>query len=193
MSDQLQSSRNRPVGAFIGLARRWRGDRRGTTAIEFGLVALPFFMFVFGIIMASLHHFTTNSLENAVDVAGRKIRTCQVQKNNVTVAQFKDMVHAEASGMIDKAKLRILVQKSADWSTISPQGCVNGSGVMTTSTGSDGELMSNYAGGAGEVVILTACYEWDMPQAFSVFNMGDLPNGSSVLQAATTFRTEPCQ
>jgi Flp pilus assembly protein TadG len=190
MANWYHSNLGQVLGGF---ASRLRGDRRGTTAIEFGLVALPFFMFVFGIILASLHHFTTNSLENAVDVAGRKIRTCQVQKNDVTVAEFKDMVHAESSSMIEKSKLRILVQKSADWSSISPQACVDSSGVMTNSTGSDGELMSNHTGGAGEVVILTACYEWDLPQSFSFFNVSGLSNGSAVLQAATTFRTEPCQ
>ncbi len=173
-------------------ARRFAGCRRGTTAIEFALVAIPFFIFVFGIIGISLHHYITNSLENAVDVAARKVRTCQAQKGNVTVSQFKDMVHAEASGMIDKSKLRILIQKSSNWADINPADCVDGSGVMTNGTGGDGDLISQHAGGAGDVVVLTACYEWELAQKLSFFNMGDLSNDSAVMRAATTFRTEPC-
>ncbi|MDX2287356.1 MAG: TadE/TadG family type IV pilus assembly protein [Hyphomicrobiaceae bacterium] len=189
------SSFYRPLAAFqfaSRAARRLSGDRRGTTAIEFALVAVPFFIFVFGIIGISLHHYITNSLDNAVDVASRKIRTCQAQKGNVTVAQFKDMVHAEASGMIDKSKLRILIQKSSNWADIAPADCVSGSGVMTASTGGDGDLVAAHAGGAGDVVVLTACYEWELAQKLGVFQMGDLSNGSAVMRAATTFRTEPC-
>ena len=53
---------------------RFRHDTGGVVTIEFALLALPFFMLMFGIILVGLHHFTTFSLENAIDVASRQLR-----------------------------------------------------------------------------------------------------------------------
>ena len=36
------------------------------------MVAMPFFMFCFGILGVGLHYFSTNSLEHAVEAAARK-------------------------------------------------------------------------------------------------------------------------
>jgi hypothetical protein len=40
------------------------------------------------------------------------------------------------------------------------------------------------------VVLVWACYEWDMAK-FPWVNFGDMANGSMLVQATTTFRTEP--
>ncbi len=66
------------VGA--GKLRGFSKDRKGTTAIEFGFVALPFFLFAFGIMLVGLKYFTENALEHAVESAAREIRTGQAQK-----------------------------------------------------------------------------------------------------------------
>ncbi len=66
------------------LLSRWRADASGATAIEFGIVALPFSMFAYGIILIGLYFFTTFSLENALERASRLIRTGQAQKMNMT-------------------------------------------------------------------------------------------------------------
>ena len=59
-----------------GLLRRFRRDQRGVTAVEFGMVATPFFALLFAIIETALVFWTTQVLETAVTNASRRVYTC---------------------------------------------------------------------------------------------------------------------
>ena len=64
---------------------------------------------------------------------------------------------------------------------------------MVGSTGESGELISKYAGGASEVVLVTLCYQWDLANNFKFLKLGSGPDGSgpAIIQASTAFKTEP--
>ena len=62
------------------IVRRFNKDREGTTAVEFAILAFPFFLLLFGIIECSLLFFAGQMLESAVDDVGRKIRTGQLDQ-----------------------------------------------------------------------------------------------------------------
>lgn len=177
----------------LRVLRRWRRDARGTTAIEFALVAGPFFLFVFGIIGVGLHFFTVSTLEHAVASAARKIRTGQAQTAGVTVGEFKQMVVDQGSGFIKPSKLNVHVQNASSWAALTPVKCLKGDGKMRPPAGGGGDGVGQHAGGASEVVLVTACYEWDVAKALSFLGFGNMDGGSSLIQAATTFRTEPYQ
>lgn len=172
-------------------AGRFAVDRKGTTAIEFGMVALPFLMFAFGIMGTGLHFFTQNSLEHAVETAARKIRTGQAQQNGTTVAQFKQMIKDEAGPMIDSNKLQVHLQTGDEWTDISPSGCLDNTGTQTSGTGGSDDAIKQHSGGAGQVVLVTVCYEWDLAAAMPFLQFNNMSNGSAMIQASTTFRTEP--
>jgi Flp pilus assembly protein TadG len=59
-----------------------RRDQDGATAVEFGLVALPFLGLLFAILEAALLFWTTQILETAVSNASRSIYTGQFQTAN---------------------------------------------------------------------------------------------------------------
>lgn len=170
--------------------RQWRRDERGATAVEFGMVAMPFFMFCFGVLGVGLHYFSTNSLEHAVETAARKIRTGQAQNSGMTAGEFKALVCSEASGAIDCSKLRVHVQSGDDWS-ISPKSCLGSDKKLAQASGSSSDKISDASGGADKVVLITACYEWDLATVIPFLELGDMEGGASLIQAATTFRTEP--
>lgn len=174
------------------LLGRFKRDRKGVVAIEFAMVALPFLFFVFGIIGSGLYFFTDNGLQNAVETAARKIRTGQAQRTGMTVDQFRNEICANGT-FLDCSKLRVLLQKGTDWSAISPQSCVSTTGTLVNSSGNSSDPLEQYAGGAGEVVLVTACYEWDLSQSVSFLGFSGMGNGSTLIQAAATFRTEPYQ
>jgi Flp pilus assembly protein TadG len=44
-------------------------DEQGTSAVEFAIVALPFFLFVLGLIGVGLYFFTMSSLSSGVEAA----------------------------------------------------------------------------------------------------------------------------
>lgn len=61
-----------------GLFRRLIGDRKGATAIEFAILALPFFIVVFASIETFIAFAGEQLLANATDTLARKIRTGEI-------------------------------------------------------------------------------------------------------------------
>ena len=169
------------------LLRRLRKDERGVTAIEFAMVAGPFLMLLFGIVGVGLYFFTTFSLENAVEQAARVIRTGQAQQAGMTDAQFKAKVCEFVPGHIDcQGKVFVNVKSFPDSDSITnatiPK-CLDNLGNLKTS----GDYVP---GGASAVVLVWVCYEWDTMK-LPWISLGDMANGSRLIQATTTFRTEP--
>ncbi len=176
------------VGIRPSLLRRWRRDASGATAIEFAFVAGPFLMLLFGILGVGLFFFTTFSLENAVERTGRLIRTGQVQQGGMTGQQFKEKVCEYAPAFVDCLnKLRVNVLNFPDSEAIGP-------GAMAQCLDQDGNLsdVTSYEPGeADQVVLIWVCYEWSLAAKIPYLNLGNMGNGSRLIQAATTFRTEP--
>jgi hypothetical protein len=170
------------------LLRRWRRDSSGTTAIEFAFVAGPFLMLLFGIMGVGLYFFTTFSLENAVEQTGRLIRTGQVQQGGMTAQQFKDQVCELAPTFVDCVnKLRVNVLNFPDSAAIGPATlpqCLDAGGNLS-------DVTTFAPGDADQVVLIWVCYEWALASKIPYLNLGDMANGSRLIQAATTFRTEP--
>lgn len=174
-------------------ATRWLHDSAGSTALEFSLVAIPFFFFVFAILGTSLYFFTNNALDRGVQSAARKIRTGEAKQAGATVGDFRQSVCNEAGTGINCNKLRVLIQSDPSWANITPQGCLDGNNEMVNSTGSIEELLSDYSGDASVVALITVCYEWDLAKTFSFLQLGKGSNGSgpAVMQASAAFRIEP--
>jgi len=78
--------------------RRWEGRKakarrfsllklkrcqEGSTAVEMSLIALPFFLVIFGIIEVGYQYFADRMLNASVDRVARMIRTGEVQDNKV--------------------------------------------------------------------------------------------------------------
>lgn len=198
----ISKGQQTPV-ARLGMLRRLRGDQRGTTAVEFGILALPFFLFVFGIMAIGLQFFTINALDHGVEVAARKIRTGQAQKEGKTIKQFKEMVCAEATDYIAvdcDDKLVVHVQSGPSWASIVPRPCASG-GTLTPKVGADTDALAGQSGTAGAVVLITVCYDWTLPVDFPYLQLMmmrpadniPLSSGGSLVQAVATFRTEPYQ
>lgn len=164
----------------------------GTAAVEFGLVALPFLLFVVAIVGYGLYFFTESSLEYGVEAASRKIRTGQVNSagtarpdHQMTSAEFKRSVCAAAGTLIDCNKLRVHVQSRNSWSGISAPACAKSNGDLSDSAGQDNDPVSQASGGASQIVMVTVCYKFDPATTFSFLML------PSILQAATAFKSEP--
>lgn len=67
-----------------GLCSRFRHDRRGSTAIEFGLLALPFALLVFAILESCISFAAQEVMANATDNVARQLRTGQLNAATVT-------------------------------------------------------------------------------------------------------------
>lgn len=167
-----------------GIIRRLRKDESGVTAIEFGLVAAPFFALMVAIIEVALVFFANFSLENGVDQAARLIRTGQAQQQGFSAAQFKQSICENVSVLSDcDGGLKLDVQRFDSFTGVSLDDPLTGDGELRDDFGFD-------AGVGGDVVVVRAFYEWsliaDLPGG-----LGNMPSGGRLLAAVAAFRNEP--
>jgi Flp pilus assembly protein TadG len=176
--------------------RRLRKDEAGLTAVEFAMVSMPFVMLLFGIISVCLYFFTVFTMENAVWQAARAIRTGQFQQGLGTYAglktdedrkkAFKQALCAKAPPYIECEKAIVMVQSnSGSFSSISQPICANG-GTMI-----DQSKAEFNPGGASSVVLVTVCYPWSFGGKLPFLATSNIDDGSLLIQASVTFRTEP--
>lgn len=175
-----------------GLLGRWRSDTRGVTAVEFAMVGLPFLMMLFGIIGVGLYFFTTFTLENGVEQASRLLRTGQAQLASppYDAAAFKNKLCSFLPSHIDcSGKVKVNVKSYADTTDVTPASlpqCLAADGTLSNT--------SQYnPGTASQVVLVWVCYEWELSSKIPFLNLGNMTNGSRLIQATTVFRSEPYQ
>ena len=170
-------------------------DESGATAIEFAMVALPFFVMVFALLEISLRFFAGQVLETAVADAARMIRTGQAQTQGFNLTTFRGQVCSGVSSLMTcdpdgngVGGFRIDVRTYADFSSVD---------LSNPLTGNPGEEVldeSNFAfnmGSGGEIVLVRVFYEWPSLISFNGTKFGNLGNGNHLLAATAAFRNEP--
>lgn len=68
--------------------RKWFRDRKGTTAVEFSMIGIPFILMIVGTVEMALMFTSQSLLQESTFVAARLIRTGQVQQ---TLGDPEDM------------------------------------------------------------------------------------------------------
>lgn len=174
------------------IVRRFRKDEDGVTAIEFAMLAGPFFVLLFGIIESSLIFFAGQMLESAVDDVGRKIRTGQLD-NTITEIQFKQEVCTEAAILFDCNNIKVDLKVAARFDQLGDPPISDSSTNLADFSG-----YSFTAPCPEEITMVTASYEWPIFTYFVSDNIYPQSRGSNnsafrkiLLNAIAVFRTEP--
>ena len=180
---------NRALGQALKLAK-WRAlnrlaqDRSGATAVEFGLIAAPFFALLLAVLQTSLIFFASQVLETGVSDAARLVRTGQALEQEMDAQTFKEAVCNEVFGLFDcMGGLKVDVRTFEDFNSAQMGKAIE-----------DGELKDDFIydpGVGGDIVVVRAFYEWPIVFPLMGVSVADLNNGNYLLSAATTFRNEP--
>lgn len=174
----------RSTGNALRLLDRFRKADSGATALEFGLVATPFLILMIAIMEVALVYFANFSMENAVDQAGRLVRTGQAQQQGFSQSQFKQSICDKVAGLGDcMGGLKVEVKKFNNFGGISLDDPLTGEGALRDDFGYD-------PGAGGDVVVVRAFYEWNLTSAIPG-TLGNMANGSRLIAAVATFRNEP--
>lgn len=159
-------------------------DRKGSAAIEFAILALPFFVVIFAIAEIALMYFVESGLDAAVHQAVRQVRVGVAKSGNWNSAKFKEVVCSNLSlsfGCSTKLKVRaVVVTNMASVNRISPiaDGSLN--------VAEDFDL-----GGAGSYVLVQAFLPWD--PTFTLYPVASvrLADGSYILGSSELIKNEP--
>ncbi|MGV8855927.1 MAG: TadE/TadG family type IV pilus assembly protein [Devosia sp.] len=183
------------LGSLIGRMLRPCGrgrfvrDERGATAVEFGILAIPFFSIIGAILETSVVFLSGQILESAVQDTSRYIRTGQAQGMIVTAADFKSQVCGRLYGMFgDCSGLHVEVQTLNDFASLSitppvDWTCTNLCGWTRT---------ESYAPGKGSsIVVVQVYYKWPIVLSVGGMTLANLPEQKRLLASSTVFRNEP--
>jgi Flp pilus assembly protein TadG len=166
------------------MLKAFRGDRSGSAAIEFAILALPFMVLIFAIIEISVMFFVDSGLDAALHKAVRKVRVGSAKTNAWTVREFKAAVCADLSYSFScNANLKVRATVITDMASVTR---VSGIAAGSLSVTEDFNI-----GGSGDYVLVQAFLPWDPVMKLYSFSTARLSDGSYVLGAAELFRNEP--
>jgi Flp pilus assembly protein TadG len=172
----------------LGLAGRgFRRDVRGAAAIEFGLLAIPFFGLLFAILQVGLVFFAGQSLETAVANTARLVRTGQAQQLGYTATDLTSQICSQVSALFTNCttNLKLDVRTYATFDSVDLAKPVDVNGNLKTNT-------FIYAAGHGsDIVVIRAFYEWPVFAKLLSFNLTNLADGNHLLASVAAFRNEP--
>ena len=86
------SPEHRTERASRGFLSRFLQDRKGSTAIEFVALAIPFSLLIFAILESCISFAAQQVLANATDDVARQLRTGQIKAADVTRDGLHDMI-----------------------------------------------------------------------------------------------------
>jgi Flp pilus assembly protein TadG len=187
--------------------RRWRGPvqfRRhqgGATAVEFGFIAIPFFMLIFAIIEFTLLFWTNQELETAVSQISRSVLTGESKQRYTDPAQntekFKQDICNFASVLVTDCMQKLSVDVRTYTSFAEAQTGTAGSNPLQGGALNTDGFGYNQPQGK-QIVVVRAVLAY--PVLFSGWSNALVnitktkdgePTKEHALIASTAFRTEP--
>jgi Flp pilus assembly protein TadG len=169
----------------LSRCKRFGRDTKGQAAVEFAMVALPFFVLMMAALDFGLMFFATSTLENGVVEAARRIRTGEVAAAGSSAAQFKQMICDEVSMLLAcDQRLAVDVRVFDNFDDVNFPAALDGNGNLSGA-------MQFQPGTAGDIVLVRAFYAWPMLTPVFGEAMENMNGGARLLSATTAFRNEP--
>jgi len=186
---------------------KFANNRRGATAIEFCLVALPLLFLIVAILEIGLIFVMSFNLSNAAGAVGRELRVGEIIAPGASVtsstgvqldlSDFKTAI-CDRIQMVPKAiclsQLQVDVRTLSSFQNQSPPNPLSGGTFNTTG-------LCYYSGGAGSVVEFRAYYLWPIVTPLllnGVVNVTSMQTSSGsnsgswfALTATEVFKNEP--
>jgi Flp pilus assembly protein TadG len=166
---------------------RFTRKQDGSAAVEFALVAFPFFGLTFAILETALVFFANQTLQAAAGDAARLIMTGQAQTASYTASDFKTQVCNRIYALFNCTS-----SMSVDVKTYTTFGSV--SNTPPVSNGQfNSNSMSYTLGGPGCIQVVTLYYQWPIYASFLklVNSNGNIGTANYLLQATSVFKNEP--
>jgi Flp pilus assembly protein TadG len=159
-------------------------DRKGSAAMEFAILALPFFVVIFAIAEIAVMYFVESGLDAAVHQAVRQVRVGVAKSGAWDSKKFKEVVCSNLTlsfGCSTKLKVRaIVVTNMASVNRISP--IANGSLNVTE----DFDL-----GDSKSYVLVQAFLPWKPTFKLYPIASARLSDGSYILASSELIKNEP--
>jgi Flp pilus assembly protein TadG len=168
---------------------RFLRAERGATAVEFGLIALPMMVMIFGLLELALVFMVTTALDGAMQAAAREIRTGEFQTSAAnTQKDFKTLVCSKMTWLTPRCDANL-------WLDVSTYSNFSGLAAAQSpdATIFDPTKLCWSTGQPTDIVLVRAYFEWNLITPLldnAMENMGG-GSGKRLITSTTAFRNEP--
>ena len=169
---QDREGRSRSVARARASLRQLPRDSRGTTLIEFALIAPLLFMLLMGIVETGLMFAADILLQDATHTAARTGRTGFVDTDSTRADTIRKIVQERAGVLMDASKISVSSKSYSGFGTLKkPEPFIDANGNGKRDDGEnytdingngkyDEDRGATGYGGSSQVVIYTVTYPW---------------------------------
>lgn len=171
----------------LGLLRRFSRDTKGSTAVEFSIIAMPFFALIFAILESCISFATQQFIANSADRVSREVRTGRLKAADLTGTKLHELVCSQIALMAPDGcpDLVLDMNNYATFAAVPTAVPFDGSGDINTT----GFVVN--PGGPSTINHLRIYYRWPIMTDFLRAYMSNLPGGKTLLLTSATWRNEP--
>lgn len=181
------------TGNRFGLTARLRdrlasysADKRGVAAVEFALIAAPFFFLIFGLLEVCMIFIMSAVLDHGVGEVTRPLRTGAAQELGMTAEEYRTLICGELMGLLDcEDRLHIDVQTISGFSSTPSGTPLDVTGLV------DDEDFGFNPGGPNDIVAVRVFYEWDLLTPVLTMPLSNMAGNKHLMQSNAVFRNEP--
>lgn len=184
------------LAPFRFLPRRFRRDNSGVAAVEFAMVAGPFFLLLFAMMEVGFMFLGQMSLENAIEQAGREIRTGQAQA--MTSANFKTAICNRMAMLRARCNAELNVDVRAYTSfTAAATGATQTCDPRDANGAIDPAYQGAFQPGNGgtaetsSIIIVCASLRWEIMSYLPTLGVSNMAGNNFLIMANRIFRNEP--
>lgn len=172
----------------IRRGRQFARDDRGVTAVEFGLLALPFFTVIFAIIETAMMFFAQQILDSAIEDASRMVKTGQAQTSGYTITDFKNYMCGYTFGLFNCSNILVQVNTISTFASVVTAPTVEN----CTSSTCTWSVTDVYSPGTGRSIVqVSAWYRWPLLVVLPYFNLKNQPDNYRLMSSIRVFKNEP--
>ncbi|KAA3450406.1 pilus assembly protein [Mesorhizobium sp. SARCC-RB16n] len=171
--------------------QRFVRDRRGSTALEFALLAMPFALLVFAILESCISFASQEVMANITDDVARRLRTGQLRAADVAGDNLKNMICDKLEIIVSQDcpnQLSVDLRQYTTFADAAAAGFKIQNGDVVLTNGAATQSFTVAPGPAESRNMLRVFYKWPIMTDLMAQSMG----GNKTLHfASVTWQNEP--
>ena len=188
------SSTDQHKAERAGFLTRFVRNRRGSTAIEFSILALPFALLVFAILESCISFAGQEVMANITDDVARQLRTGQLRPADVAGSKLTTLICSRLQIIVSTDCPQQLLVDLREYPTFADAATAtfkiqNGDVVLMQGTNS--QTFANTPGLAESKNMLRVFYKWPVVTDLMARSMANLSGGRTLHFASVTWQNEP--
>ncbi|MEE2689992.1 MAG: TadE/TadG family type IV pilus assembly protein [Pseudomonadota bacterium] len=176
---------------FTGVRRRFIGDRRGASAVEFAIVAPVFLMLMFSTFEVGWFYFVESTVDGAATNAARMLRTGQVQQADLSSGEFFHSIVCPKIEVVADCPSRLTVEVK-NYATFAALAADNSSPFICRDEDTTAINAIPYEPGGDRAIIrVRLCLIYDTLNPAIGLNLAQNDLGQRKITATYVLRAEP--